>query len=266
MNKILLFLSMITLIGFISCEKNDTEAPGKIQGMGNTDGSLQVNESFEFPEGIYLIGDISGLPKSGTKADELKPVNDSKSIYSCYGSGSAVRLKLTLLNSKDYPRTVFFPKGLVWQCQTGNFQHALQCQTTWVCLQANSSRTIVLDLYCVNLSIPAPDQTGTYNILGITTSKIMWSFLNLIKWRKINYEMIYGSSSRKGTETFPAYEEITDRLQTIVHNLTDRGIDISADDIAFIENIPEIAPEEIPVIDDNSQFPEYFEEYVVTGK
>jgi len=48
----------------------------------------------------------------------------------------------------------------------------------------------------------------------------------------------------------------------MVWNLTNNGTNLSAEDIEFIESIPELSPDEIPVMDDNSQYPEYFEEFV----
>ena len=265
MKKTILFLFAFSLLGFNFCQKDTLESPGQIPGMGNTPGEIQIKQSFVIPDGINVIGEISGLENPDAKGGELKPVNDSKSVLPRFGSGLAVRLKLTVLNSRNNPRTVFFPKGLIWKCVDGNYQHGVQCQTTWFCLAPNEMRTIYIDLYCANLGIPAPDSDGKYKILGVTSSKVLWDLLNLIGWRKINFEMIYPSISSKGDGS-PTYEEITDRLQTIVHNLTNRGIAISAEDEAFITSIPELAPEEVPQVDQNSQYPEYFEEFQVTGK
>ena len=267
MKKTILLLVALSLIGFNSCKKSNPEAPGNIEGMGNTAGELQIKQAFIIPEGINLIGDITGIGNSSAKNGELKSVieADSKSGVPQFGSGLVVRLKLTLLNSRNNRRTVFFPKGLIWKCLDNAYQHGLQCQTTWVCLDPNEMRTIFVDLYCVNLGTPAPDQDGKYKILGVTSSSVLWNLLNKIGWRKINFEMIYPNLSGKG-EIGPTYEEITDRLQTIVHNLTDRGIELSSEDKTFIESIPELALEEIPVVDENSQYPEYFEEFNLPEK
>lgn len=261
--NLLLLLVAFSLVIFNSCEKSNSDELGQIPGMGNTDGELQIKSPFVMPNGINIIGEVTGVKIPGTKSGELKPAIDSKSAYECYGSGRYVRLKITLLNTKNYPLTVFFPKGLMWQCNFGNFQHALQIQTSWVCLQANSSRTIVVDLYCVNLGIPSPDETGTYKILGVTSSKVMWNLLNLIGWKRVNYEM-YNFS--KGTKSGPTYDEITEKLQTIVWNLTNNGIDITEQDKEFINSIPELADEEIPVVDENSKYPEYFDEFKAPEK
>jgi hypothetical protein len=220
------------------------------------------------PHGFFLAGDITGLDNPNAKAGEIKSTfMATKTISPRYGSGRYVKLQETLLNTGNYPRAVFFPKGLLWQCRYGNYQHGLQAQTTWTCLQPNSTRTIYIDFYCLNLGIPSPDQNEVYKILGVTISKVMWNLLNLIGWREVNYEMIYGTfNNGNGIEAGPSYEEITDRLQTIVHNLTNLGIDITADDKAFIESIQELAPEHLPIEDDNSQFPEYLNEFIFPGK
>ena len=64
----------------------------------------------------------------------------------------------------------------------------------------------------------------------------------------------------------PTYEEITEKLQIMVHHLTDLGIALTQEDIDFIESIPELNSEEIPQVDENAQYPEYFEEFKVVGK
>jgi hypothetical protein len=267
MKKILSGFLVLALMCSISCEKDKLDSPGNIQGMGYTPGKLQVKDSFKLPQGVYLIGDISGMDNAGQKGDGSKSVYDVKSDYSCFGSGKWVKLKMTLLNSGNYPRTIFFPKGLLWECKMSKIQHALSCQTTWICLQPNSTRSFYVDLYCINHGIPAPDHNATYRILGVTDSKVMWNLLNIIGWRKINYEMIYGTYyGGKGTNEGPTYEEITEKLQTIVWNLTNDGIDISVQDKAFIESIPELSSTEIPQLDENSQYPEYFDEFIIPGK
>ena len=262
MKKILVGVAMLTLI-LGSCSKDNLDTPGTILGMGNTSGALEVDAPFILPEGIAIVGDISGLDNSGAKS------GDSKSLpLSCYGSGGKmIKLKLTLLNTSNRHKTIFFPKGLLWKCKEEGYQDALLCQTTWCNVEANSQRTILVDLYCINYGRDPSDHLSSYRILGVSGSKTIWNLLRMVGWRKINYEHWYNTSKGdKGTAIEPTYEAITERFQNIVWNLTNNGLDITAEDQAFIESIPELASEEIPVVDDNSQFPEYFEEYVVTGK
>lgn len=256
MKKILIGFAVLTLV-LGSCTKANLDSTGKIQGMGNTPGNLEVKAPFTLPQGITLIGDISGLPKSGAKGKDPK-----SGSYSNYGSGKMIKLKLTLLNTGNIAKTVFFPKGLLWECNVSGYQHAICLQTTWCNLKANEQRTIVMDLYCVNYGLSSSDDKSIYKILGISDSKVIGNLLNLIGWRKINYEMIYGNS--KGVLS-PTYDEITSRMQDIVWNLTNNGKDITAEDQAFIESIPELAPSEIPVLDAQAQFPVYFEEYIAPG-
>jgi hypothetical protein len=262
MKKAFLLLAVVSLLGFNACEKENNEAPGTIPGLGNTPGEIEIKAPFKMPDGISIIGEITGLENAISKTGESKLANDSKSMVPKFGSGLVVRVRLTLLNSTNNPRTIFFPKGLVWKCLNDAYQHGLQLQITWVSLAPNEQRTIYVDLYCLNLGIPPPDQEGKYKILGVTSSTVLWDLLNKIGWRKINFEMIYGNITGKG-DSGPTYEEITDRLQSIVHNLTDRGIGISSDDEVFINGIPEITPENRPEINQNAQYPEYYEEFMI---
>jgi len=90
--------------------------------------------------------------------------------------------------------------------------------------------------------------------------------LNTIDWRKINYEMIFGylpTGCKKSLLLETTYKQITKRLQNVVWNLTNNGLERSSEDKAFIESIPELDPSEIPPVDANSQLPEYFNEFVV---
>lgn len=268
MKKTLLLFAAVSLIGFNSCEKKNSEEPGKIPGMGFTPGELQIKERFVLPEGISLIGEIAG-PEIPVAKGELKPllVYDSKASVPRYGSGCVVRLKLTVCNTRGNPRTVFFPKGLIFKCITGDFQDGLCCQTFWVTLAPNEKRTTEIELYCTKKDVPTPTYDGKFAIWGVTDSKVLWDLLSKIGWKKINFNWIYENVLNKGTMAEgPTYEEITLRLQTMVHNLTNNGISISAEDESFLNSIPELAPEFRPVVDENSKYPEYFEEFLVPGK
>ncbi len=260
MKKSLILLMVIPIIGLTSCEKDKL---GDIEGMGDNTGKLQVKEPYKLPEGILMLGDVTGVISPDTKSTGLKSAIDTKSGISFFGSGRYVRLQLTLLNTKPNTRTVFFPKGLVWKCNNGSYQNGLTCQTSWVCIPANSTRSIYIDVYCANANLLSnPTTNTTYQILGITTSRTIWKLLDLIGWKKINYEMYQQFTKADG----PGYDEITQRMQVMVHQLTDIGTGLSDEDIAFIQSIPELMPEEIPLVDENSQYPEYFEEYKPSGK
>ena len=260
MKKYMFLFIAIPFICLTSCE---SDSLGDIEGMGDNTGKLQVKEPFTFPQGVLLLGDVTGAANPGLKSTGLKSAIDTKSTVSFYGSGRYVRLQLTLLNTRDYARTVFFPKGLVWRCNNGGYQNGLTCQTTWVCIPANTSRNINIDVYCANANLLSnPTLSTTYQILGVTTSKTMWKLLDLIGWKRINFEMCNINTKAEG----PTYDEITEKLQVMVHHLTDLGIALTQEEIDFIESIPELNAEEIPQLDENAQYPEYYEEFKVGGK
>lgn len=260
MKKYTILLVAISFVSLMSCE---SDALGDIEGMGDNAGELKVKEPYNLPNGILLLGDVTGVENPGLKSSGLKSSFNTNSGSSFYGSGRYVRLQFNLLNTKEFARTVFFPKGLVWKCNNGSYQNGLTCQTTWVCIPANSSRLINIDVYCANANLLSnPTQTTTYQILGVTSSKTMWGLLDRIGWRKINYEMYQINTKADG----PTYEEITLRIQTMVHQITDLGTGLSEEDIEFIQRIPEIEVDQRPTVDENSQFPEYFEEFKIVSK
>jgi len=258
MKKILVGFVFLTLI-MGSCTKENSESAGNIQGMGDTPGDFEVKEPFTLPEGISIIGDITGIENPGTKG------GDSKSIsYSCYGSGGKmIKLMLTLVNRSDRPRTVFFPKGLLWKCEVPGYQDAICLQTTWISLKANSQRTITLNLYCINYGHSPSDNFAYYRFIGVTSSAVFNNLLRRIGWRMINFEWLNPNPAKSVAVAGPTYEEITERMQNIVWNLTNFGKDLSDEDILFIESIPELPESDIPLLDEQSQFPEYFEELIL---
>jgi hypothetical protein len=246
--KAFLFNLLILSLFFLSsCEKDKLDSPGNIPGMGSNSDELQIKELYTLPKEISIIGSITegfdwSLPR--------------------YGGGS-VHMKITLLNHGNSDRTVFFPKGLIFKCNSPDNHNLMVLQTCWICLKQNSSKTFIQDAYCINHARKHPADPGiTFEMLGLSDSQVINNLLDMISWRKINYEMIVGSSSVLNRDK---YNEIMEHLMNTVWNLTDKGIDITDENRAFIENIPELSPLEIPQKDYAGQFPDYFDEYVAKG-
>ena len=75
MKKYMIFLISISLLGLMSCE---SDSLGDIEGMGDNTGKLQVKEPFEFPQGVLLLGDVTGVENPGLKSTGLK-----STLYKC---------------------------------------------------------------------------------------------------------------------------------------------------------------------------------------
>jgi len=249
----LFYLFTIISLTLISCTKELPDSPGNIPGMGTSLDKFEIRDIYELPNGIYLIDQI--------KEPDLKDTVSSK-----FGSGKNERLKIALYNSNTSPRTVFFPKGLIFKNSVQGYHNGILLQTTWVTLEAGVRREIIVELYCINSGLLHDNQDSHFNFLGVPDSPTFSRLLDMISWRKINYEMIYGSfkGSQPVTPSGPAYSDITARLQTIVWNLTDLGISISEEDQKFIESIPLLFNDEIPPVDEvSSSYPELFNEFKV---
>jgi hypothetical protein len=251
--KLFYLLVLALFIGLASCEKND-ELPGHIPGMGDTPGEIELSDTFRFPEGIHLLGEIKGFDGDMTG-------------YSRFGSGTnacGLKIKFTLVNSLNESRTVFFPKGLVIVSDSVNYKNGILLQTTWVTIQANSTRNIMMELCGLETNDPDTNQHISYSILGRSDSELIKNLLDIIAWKKINYEMINGTFSgyAKAPKGY-SYSDIANRLRDIVYNLTTYDADISSEDKAFINGIPDLLPFETPTIDSNGNFPLWFPEFVV---
>ena len=265
MKKLLTLLIAICIVGLFSCAKEDLgETPGNIPGLGNAPGKPEIKEKFVLPDGITIEGEkIVGLAKANQQAPALK--SSGGNIWTMFGSGQDVTLMLTLKNEGSAPRTLFLPKGLIWESLSGTYQHGLQIQTIWISLMPGATKTVTVHLYCANISLPTPDHNAAYRILGITSSRIIWRFLDLIGWKMVNYEMIVNDPSRVNnlkSGNGPSFHDISERMQRIIEKLTDNGEPISEDDKQFIESIPEISDPSIrAILDNDASYPEYMEEY-----
>ncbi|SMO50800.1 hypothetical protein SAMN06265379_10268 [Saccharicrinis carchari] len=261
MKKILTVLIAISVIGLVSCEKDSgpSEAPGNIPGFSkNSTEKPEVKEEFVMPDDIILEGKITGT-------DNLKSTSASSSFV--YGSGGDVKLKLTLKNTSNRSRTIFLPKGLIWESTSAEYQHGIQLQTIWISLMGKQTKEVVINLYCANFHLlPGPDHNIVYHILGVTSSRIIWRFLDMIGWKMINYEMFAGNQPSPGSHLKsgegPSIDVISARLQSILHKLTDNGSPITDEDISFIESIPDVENEDARnVLGKDVDYPEYLEEY-----
>jgi hypothetical protein len=265
MKKLLLVLSIASMVAMVSCQKELPEAPGYIPGMGDEPGDLQVQAAYNLPQDVVFVGDITGAIE--TSSNVLKSASTVN--YTCYGSGhNQVRLKMCLENKSDKKKTVCFPKGLVWKCDNSNVQHGILVQHTWFCLQPNSQRTVELELYCVNYGRETSSTESTYGCLGITSSNTIWNLLNLIGKKKVNYECWYGNSSATSLKSVSddaiTYEAISTELQAAVWNLTNFGNDLTEEQKAFIQAIPDLEEGTYPesLFADPSVIPaEPFDEY-----
>lgn len=262
----LLSLVFIALFLFTACElKEDPETYGNIPGMGNTEGELQAT-SFDLPDGIELIGSITGLGDEANVAvsgeSNFKSTEGNQSNYPCYGSGGKwVKVVITMRNTSSNWRTVFFPRGLLFKVNNSGYQHAMLLQWVWKSIPPNQDVTFVLNLYCINKGLDGSSNHVNYDICGVSSSPIMLEFLSRIGWRKINYEHfnIVGGDFKS---TQVDYEIITENLQEAIWTITN-GNGLTQEQIDFIESIEVMEEGTYPKeLDDPSvAVPTYFDEY-----
>lgn len=252
-----LVLSII-LSGFIfgSCQKEEAvDVPGNIPGMGDNNSALEV-KPISLPENVAVVGEIRGYVEN----------NKSASTFPNYkifgGSGEFIRLEYTVKNINNIAVTVFFPAGTIFKSSNLAYQHGILLQWTWFCIPANSQRTIVLYLYCINKGKNNSDASNTYQLAGQTTSRPILNLLNMLKLKKVNHEFFNHLKSASADDY--GYSTISEQMQKALWALTNDGTEVPAEIKAYINALPELETAKIPekLINDNAELPLFFEEYV----
>lgn len=265
--KKLLFL-LIACVALVSCEKRPIEeAPSLIPGMGEAEGELEVIP-FELSEDFELIGTIAGTLESDISAgnsDFSFKSTDGIETYSRYGCGGKyVKLKMTFKNRSTIKRTLYFKRGLLCKVNNEDTQHGILVQPTWLCFKGGETRTVYLNMLCVNKGKSGAKTSDKYQILGYTTSKIMNSLLKRLSVKKCNFEHFYRSSLKSAGTDDLVYDNVEDVLQEAVWALTN-GSGLTEEQSAFIDNLPALEEGTYPegIVEEYSELPVYFEEYAV---
>lgn len=250
-------LSLI-LTGFIftSCVKEESvDVPGNIPGMGDNNSALEV-KPIALPDNVAVVGEIQGYEESN-KSASLFP--DFK-IFG--GSGVFIRLQFTVKNMNDRRVSVYLPAGTIFKTNNPSYQHGILLQWTWFCIPANSQRTVVLYLYCINKGKNNSDANNTYEMAGLTTSIPMLNFLKMLKLKKVNYEFFRHVKSTSDGEY--DYNIISEKMQEAIWALTNYGTELSEETKAYINGLPELEEGTYPevLVNDGADKPLFFEEYV----
>lgn len=219
------------------------DTAGKIPGLGNNGKEELGGNPFKLPQGIALEGEIKGgsllstISISGTSAAEAFaaaiPENKRMSVLTASslrsatstnteqitfkdirGSGALVTVVFRLKNTTTSEKTVTFPAGLVIKSNSGKYQNGLLIKKTTYTVPANTTKLMMLVMYCGNMSLSASSSGETYTFAVITNSASLHDLFNRVKNKKINIEQFE-------LKDFETYFGIQTALQTIVWNVTE---------------------------------------------
>jgi hypothetical protein len=228
--------------------------------MGSFGGTPQGAE-FRFPAGIKTTDSWTGL-YAGPSGDSIGPVSLSarsktlavedaaatttlerkeKSLVvhvggpvdKIVGSGGAVMIKVPLENTTSSPIEATFPAGHILRAKAPDLQHGVLLKAVKVTVPPNSKLTVALTAYCGNEKLAGSSPEASYDWGVVSSSSTLRELTDLLKNKKINYEEFAAND-------FAAYWAIAMRLQTILHNLTDKGTaltDVDRNWIASLTNI-----------------------------
>jgi len=221
---LIVFVIFSTL--FISCGKksssSDSDDPNPIPGMGDDGGELEVEEPLDFPFGLSLVEEITGV-----KVDPMPLDNPVGS------GGQWVILNVLIENTTDKEANFYLPGGSVVECQTEGFQHAIAINRVDILIEANKTKQCKLFVYCINKGKPGSSPSITYRIIGVSTSDRIMQLVQALEGKKIDIRDYL-------PDDLVEFNEICTRIQDIVWAITN-GPGPTVADWTFINSLPNVA-------------------------
>ncbi len=253
----LFFILAIVAVGFTSCEEKE-EVPGGIPGMGDTPGELEVKEPFTLPEGL-VISDVQGVDEGVVTVDDiLNPSSQLKSsqyvdladLYGCGGSylrntfRAWITIRLTIQNTSAERKCFRFQQGLLFEVSDPQYQNGVLCNDVDICLEPNTYRHVYLWVVCINKGKDGSSANVTYKLKGVSDSKTLWDqCFNRIKGKRTNWRHYSDGTSTalKSATTYDIeqYKEAADHIQNAVWTLTNDGVDLTEEQVDYLENLPD---------------------------
>jgi len=134
---------------------------------------------FALPSGISTVGTLRGPDES---CDAATRVGFSSQL---------VEVCMTLHNSTANTITTTFPPGIILISKTGEVQNGTQVQSVAVPVRAGSDTTIVLELYCVNLTRHATSPGDEYTLGVVSDHSGLRDLLTIIANKQIDESSVW---------------------------------------------------------------------------
>lgn len=236
MKKHYLFIALFfSALVIVSCKKESPEAVVVPEitsvnvnaGLGSATGT-PAGRSFHLPMGVTVVGDIRGgiMGKAPIDKSYKGPfASESKSTSVTLGTGTYVNLYMALFNSTNSISNFTLPGGLIFIDSNDVYQHnpvyqkGYILQNVEVNIMPQDTVFIELKAYCLNHTL-APSSYNSVYFFGPVTANPQ---LNLI-------------SGIMATKQYPYGEEYN--IQTIIWNVTDYGLTITAAETAYLNALP----------------------------
>lgn len=239
MKKLLLYVFVVLLGIFTACteESKETELPGEISGMGETDGDLEIASQFVLPDGIEYNGDIVGVDVTSSSAalesENLKSGDVEEFERGSGGQYIAVTLRFINNNAED--KEVVIPAGCLFQCLEDGYQHGILLQKVRITIKASSKVKIKLNLYCINYGRDGSNVNLRYVIKGVTGSDLMGKLVTFVAGKKIDVSYF--------TLDMDSYKDFIGEIQDLVWAITN-GSGITQDGWDFLSSLVSLSDED----------------------
>lgn len=267
---LVLYTILLLTATLFSCKKENPEPekpaivvniPGEIPGLGNKEGEI-TGTQFQLPGGVSIVGSIWGGYEYPSRTRSMsinkhefthKRINiyatraaGGQKVETMIGCGEYVTLYMVLQNTSNKSVEVIFPAGLIAKSLSGNAQNGVLLKKTSLILNANSTKALILMMFCGNLDRHESSSDEEYKFVAVSNSSLIVDLCDRLKSKKLNYEEynlpnIYDITNLENFDVEAYYSsqyfENWDNLQEILWKLTDEGLALSASDISLINSI-----------------------------
>lgn len=173
-NKTTALLLLCSALSF-SCTKDISFIPAlpksNIPGMGTAGGDLQ-GTPFIFPEGIEILGQISGY--------------DYNTGHPCQVIGKSPFVHIILSMLYHGPDTSFIlPAGITFKSLSEEDQNGILIQKETLHFTTGDTCTTVINLFCINASRHASNADSRFSIGPVTNAPSMLELIDLLKHKRI---------------------------------------------------------------------------------
>jgi hypothetical protein len=226
MRKIIFLVtfSFIIVVSLLYCgkDKDNSDDPGNIPGMGDAGGELEVEDPLSFEIGLSLIGDIVGFE-----------VNNEPLGNPVGSGGQWVILDVLIQNETDKLANFYLPGGAVVECQTEGYQHAICINRVDISIEAEKTKNCKLLVYCINKGRSGSHPDITYLIKGISSSDRMMRLVEALEDKKIDVRDYLPDNKAE-------FDALCVNIQDVVWAITN-GSGLSDDDWVFINSLPVVS-------------------------
>lgn len=216
---------LLGLLAWVACGGGveSGEGPGPLPDDGTRPGigpslAAPTGAPYALPAGVDLVSPIPGY--------DLDCIPQEQQAQEEKGSGSLVRVCMTLRNNSSQPKTVELPAGLILVSEDLSSQNGILAQAVPLEIPAQQTLAVALHMYCINETRAPTAPWDSYHLGPITQDARLREIISLVADKFL---------------PVPGQEEV----QSAITHVTD-GAGLTSQDRQELNNLPALSTGRAP--------------------